>query len=203
MSQRIIVVVFAASVAASMIVSSSAGAAAPPSVGFESRAVVVTGLTPDGKFLLFGLANEEYRRPRRISHKASVFPVGENGEFRLDLPNRIPDTSVWVAADLESGECTVVAPRTRKAKIFAIPANALTRRGNGVRARLETGQDDHVLLYIRPGVGAWQLTGGRVSELQAMTPVDDSPEPPDDFRSGDFVVTVDPFSLVVRSIRVR
>jgi hypothetical protein len=176
--------------------------AAEPVVTLEAQAVIVTGLTPDKKFLLFGIG-QEGRYPPRISAKADLLSADADGAFRLDVSKPLPAMSLWVAADLQTGDCAVAAPSGFHLKQSVLPAGALRARGNGVSARLHTEDENQELLYVRPGLGAWQLSGGYVLQLAAMLPVGDSPAPPEDFAVGDLFVTINPYTLVVRTFRVR
>jgi hypothetical protein len=117
------------------------------------------------------------------------------------LPSDIPASSVWVICDLTTGGFSVAAPAEYKLKSSALPAAALRNRSGGNSARIEvTGEQE--LFYVRPGVGAWRLTGEDLV-LEAMARVGSSPPPPDDFRAGDLLFVADPMSMTIRTLRVR
>lgn len=178
-------------------------ASANPALSVEGRTVEIRGAGAEVPVLLFGVSYEEMRYPRRISHRAAIFRTDRDGVFRLTVPEPIPTTSVWLAADPTTGEYAITVPAGYKLKKRELPFAALKRRGNGSRARVESGAHEQVLLLVRPGTGSWQGTGGPSLELAALSPVDDSPPPPDDFAAGDLLVMVDPTSLRVQTLRVR
>jgi hypothetical protein len=120
---------------------------------------------------------------------------------RLDLPNDIPASSVWIVCDLTTGGFSVAAPAEYKVKSSVLPAAALRSRSGGNSARIEvTGEQE--LFYVRPGIGAWRLTGEHLV-LDTMIRVGSSPPPPDDFRAGDLLFVADPMSMTIRTLRIR
>lgn len=172
-----------------------------PTITFERKAVMVAGLTAKKEVLLFGISNEVDRVPRRISYKAAVFAVRDDGTFRLDQPNAIPAESAWIAVDMTTADYCVASPAGLASKVSKLPAAVIRSSSSQVPAHLEGAFTEQQVLVIRPDVGAWQSTDGGL-ELQALTAIGASPAAPADFAKGDLILTVDPFTLRVRTLVV-
>lgn len=181
----------------------ASSATAAPAITFESHAVIATGVTPGGTTAWFAVSHEASRYPARISRNASVLADEGDGMVRLDLPHEIPVSSVWIVADVETGETTVAAPAGFKVKSSTLPAAALRHRASGIAPHVQLDVDEVEVLYVRPRIGAWSTRSGRALALHSMEPLGDSPAPPDDFAANDMIVVVDPFAMTVRTLRVR
>lgn len=182
---------------------SAAAVVAAPAVTFEDRAVVVSGVTPGGKTAWFSISHDFGGYPARITLQESSATGDERGALRIEQAAPVLPVSVWAVIDLESGAVTLASPPQHRMKQAAIPLTALRRRASGAEPRLELDLDDAELFYVRPRVGAWRLSGGGRLELRSMQPVSGSPAAPADFAANDVIVVVEPFSMSVRTLRVR
>jgi len=93
----------------------AAAIAAPPqtsvvSIGFDHNAVVVSGITPGGRAVLFGVARERTaRKPSslRFVRRAEILvDAAKTGTVTFDLGESVPAVAIWAAIDLTSGGYT-------------------------------------------------------------------------------------------------
>ena len=177
--------------------------AAAPVITFENNSVIATGVTPGKATAWFAVSHEASRYPARVTRFVSMMTDEGNGMVRVDLPNEIHAESIWIVADVETGESSVAAPEAFKVKASTLPANALRRRATGVVPGLDLDADEVEVFYLRPRVGAWSTSAGRALDLRSMHAVGASPAPPDDFAADDVIVVVDAVAMTVRTLRVR
>jgi len=196
------------------------GASAPAelAVSFEQAAVLASELTAGGDALFFSVAREPQGYFNRIVRRAGVEVVDALGDARFDLPEgAVPLKSVWVVADVETGDCTVAAPSGFPLRQVPFPGKAFEVGPPGLVNRLRHTQEDVDLVLVRPGVGAWRLqthdgapTGrdeeagsGVLTALEDLEPVDATGlPPPDRYAAGDVLVVIDARDLTFYATRL-
>lgn len=191
---------------------------AAPKIRFETRTIVAERITPGATTVWFGLAHEPQPYQLRIrEHARTIRDEDRDGIVRLELKTDVPPESVWVVADMTTGNFSVAEPEGGKIRIKPLPASALFRRGSHGKARVSQREGYVKFWVIRPGLGAWTQTiedggagdddrnanGDATAVLEAFVAVPDSPGPPDDFGRGDIVIALDPLTLRLFQMRVR
>jgi hypothetical protein len=187
-----------------------------PSIAFARSSVTVSGLTPKGQAVLFGMTREVAEDDvATVSRRSQVLTDDDgDGTVRLDLDSDVPFRSVWVAVDLATGQFTTAAPE-------GYPLRQVSWRGAGIdrsASRADRVEDQRTfaeVLLVRPGVGAWQLTVGDGSDsdddgaadgriaaaLDRMTAVAGTVPPPSRFDPSDVVVLIDPNRMELTVVR--
>lgn len=180
-------------------------AAAAAAIGFEEQALVVSGMTPKGRVVWFGVAKQtEGYMARFVRRDELLADEDGDGSVRWALDQAVPLQSIWVAVDLASGEVAVATPPGYPLR----DASPAPGRGPGEPGRpewVETGREILEMLVVRPGQGAWGMTlgdggegdgdgvgDGRITAaLARLRALGDSPGPPERFQARDLVFAVD------------
>ncbi len=179
----------------------AAHAAPPPVLTLEPSALVVSGITPKGKVVWFGMAREMADYAETLVRRDRVLEdVDGDGSVRLDLGKPVPRFSVWIAVDLTSGAFAVATPQGSRAVELAIAGRNPGRGGAGDTEWTETGNLYLEMAVIRPGQGAWAATVGDgedadgqiTASLRRMRSVTEGIAAPEAFSPGDLVVVIDP-----------
>lgn len=135
-------------------------AAAEPVLAFEERAVVVSGLTPQGQVVWFSVAKQIEGGMAHFVRREEVLPDADgDGAVRFELDRTVPLQSIWVAVDLATGAAAVGTPEGYTLRDASAPPG----RGRGVAGRpdwVEEGREILEMLVVRPGQGAWGMTLG-------------------------------------------
>lgn len=191
-------------------------ASAAPTLAFEEQAVVVSGLTPQGRVVWFSLAKQvEGYMANFVPRQDLLTDTDGDGVVRFELGRTVPLQSIWVAVDLASGEAAVGTPEGFPLRDASAPPG----HGRGEAGRpdwVETGRELLQLLVVRPGLGAWTLTlgdggendadhgaDGRVTAaLARLSAVGASPAPPERFQAKDLVFAIDPDRMEILAERI-
>lgn len=127
-----------------------------PTMTFAGDAVSLSGLTPGGEAVLFGVAVRAMGFHNRVERYAEVLPTDDDGEARLELSEELPPRAVWAVVDLPSGaiETSPTPGFPRQAQPF--PTAGLRGQGEGLDRFRHNVRGAHVL-FVRPGEdgGAW------------------------------------------------
>lgn len=127
-----------------------------PVLAFAEDAVSLSGLTPGGEAVVFGVAVRAMGFHNRVERYAEVLAADEAGEASLELSEELPPRAVWAVVDLPSGEiATSPTPGfPRQAQPF--PTAGLRGQGQGLDRFRHAVRGAHVL-FVRPGeeAGAW------------------------------------------------
>jgi len=201
-------------IAIALCVASSA--AAKTTITFEEQAVVAT-VTPGAKTAWFAVVHEWKGYGLRLVERAVLLDDDDrDGVVRLTLQKRVARDSVWMVVDLGNGDSAIEAPPGMKLQRRPLPAAALNSRASGRAAHVVHKEAFSIVWVVRPGVGAWTsivddgnagdgdgtFDGSVEAALERMTPVGDSPAPPDDFRRDDVVAAIAPMTLEIFDGRV-
>lgn len=193
-------------------------AAAQPIIEFQQTAVVASNVSRGAKTCWLVVAHASRGYAQRIVTQSVILHDDDNDgivRFTTDTDLIRPD-SVWVVADLTSGDTTIGCPDP--AGVPALPKltpAVLVSRGAGNDRILMEGEL-LLFLYVRPGVGAWtaMLDDGDLREPEAkddghiaapldrLEAVEGSPEPPSHFSPGDVVVVVNPMRFAAGLLQV-
>ncbi len=197
----------------SSVIGSRVIAQTPLSLGFEAQAATVSGATPGGEVVVWGIYRERLARiSTRVGQLGERVAADASGAARLDLGRGVPGLSVWAAVDLASGRTALGSPGGfRWTEI-----DPKGRRIDKALGRLAVDRHSLSVLVVRPGAGSWQLNvfdGGALDEdgtydgslrasLSAFLPDRKSGDAPPRFQTGDVVVAVDPDDLAAFAVTV-
>ena len=189
--------------------------AAPFRVTLESDAVVVSGLTANGKAALLGVTREigEDDYPTVKRHLEVL--ADEDGDGTIRYPVAPADRSVWAVVDLTSGDHDSISPQKFGERRVNWRGRGLERRSDG-RDAVEDRRTLLELLVVRPQKGAWALRvrdgqetdgDGRIDGrlegvLDEMKPLGDAPAPPSVFEKDDVVLALDPSAMEITVVKV-
>lgn len=191
--------------------------AAPFRVTLETDAVVISGVTPKGQVVLFGVTREigEDDFPTVRRHLEMLTDEDGDGAIRFPIQPEVPVRSLWAVADLASGDHDEVAPEKFRLRRVNWRGRGLERRQDGKDA-VEDQRTLLELLVVRPKVGAWILRvgdgdpsdtdgviNGRLEGvLEQMRPMTGSPSPPSVFQQDDLVLAIDPTAMEITLVKV-
>jgi hypothetical protein len=145
-------------IAASTYGQTAASAARTLSVRFGGHEVTVSGLTPGGGAILFGVGLQptgQYTLTYRWSGSAE--DTDNDGAVVMDTGREIPGPTIWCAADARTADFVVVTPGGRPFTATTLRPDAFRRRGNDV-TQFAFDHPSLDLLYLEPGRGAWSCT---------------------------------------------
>jgi len=188
---------------------SAAADATKPTLEFEAQRVVLGGLTPSGNVAWYSISREPQGYSTLIAQRSGFVTADAVGEAAIELERDVAPASVWVVVDLDHGGFTVASP----------PGTSFRDIGSGEWSGVASppGVVDHLaharpyleLFVARPGVGAWVMAAGDgaagdddgeqdgtlLTTFATMQPLEASPPPPDELRTNDVLVVVDPRAL--------
>lgn len=198
-------------------------AAAGPAAAASLRLTVgpsglsVSGISPKGRAVLFGITREV--APDDVAtilpHLDVLSDDDGDGAVSKDLGQPMPRRSMWVAVDLASGDFDAAAPERFRLQKVGWKGRGLDRRPDG-RDQVEDARPFAEVLVVRPGVGAWTLrlgdggpgdadgaADGRIAAaLDRLEPLAGSPAPPSRFAPGDVVLLLDPNAMEMVLVKV-
>jgi hypothetical protein len=191
--------------------------AVPFRVTLETDAVVISGVTPKGQAVLFGVTREigedDFHTVRR--HLQALTDDDGDGAVRYSVEGGIPLRSLWAAADLTSGDFDAVAPERFRLQRVNWRGHGLEHRNDGKDA-VEDQRTILELLVVRPQAGVWssRINDGDESDadgaidgrlegiLDQMQPVTGTTQPPSNFQRDDVVLAIDPTAMEITLIKV-
>jgi len=136
--------------------------AASPGLAFTEGLVTVSGMTPGGEVLLFGVARHGLVYANRyFVYREALLDGDGDGEVSFEPPEGLPWKSSWVAVDSATGEVVVGAPEPYRITVSTLPPGALAGSAPDLLEELAVDEEWLEVLVVRPGVGGW---GGRAFE---------------------------------------
>jgi hypothetical protein len=190
---------------------SNAFAAATPAVQFGKRTVTVSGVSPGTDVVVFGVIKIPLLSYSRLQRFQAVVSAAKDGSASAQTDFDIPVTSVWVVADLRTGQVTLATPRPRG--VATVPIGHSVIRGNADHFSFDRSFLD--LIYVHAGEGAWiwhAVDGGAGDEdgPNGMTTIDIAKaihiagqSSPKVFSPGGTLVAIDFEDLVVMTTDVQ
>lgn len=201
-------------VSAALIGQDNTPTASTLTVSFGEKSLTVTGVSPGGRVVVFGVARESIGKPAipAIVIRAEMLSDSDgDGTVTLQLPVAVPQYGMWAVVDLASGANQAFpTPGYSSPQRVELTPELVRRDSAGQLRKLEWpfGQID--VLVARPGgrmdQGAWKLFASKGSgldenrgtgkrelrvDISAMTPIGDSPAGPGTLRDGDVVAIFD------------
>lgn len=184
-------------------------------ISFESTAIVVEGVTPRARVVLFGVERTAGVYSASTLQVSVTIESDQGGTARHELQRSISPRSIYVAVDSVRGDFVAASPDGTAPKVR--PAQDIGMRGKeGLEfSAFETESHWIEAICVRPGHGAWQLSlmddsasdespvRGKVQLGAArMKALGDADASPGRFRPHDVLIAIDPYKLTVVSTTV-
>jgi hypothetical protein len=160
-----------------------------PVLTFVGHVVTVGNLQSPSGAVLFavGLVPDGYQST--VVRWASILPdTAHTGSVQFDTGSSIPCKSIWVAADLTSGQYAIAAPPGCPLRMASLAAHSFKRNAQGDIDSFVHPGPFLDFLYVHPGKGAWIIRAKDGYE-GISTGTDDDTESDTDGKS-DGVTTV-------------
>lgn len=170
--------------------------------------VTISGVTPHGKVIFFGVARFVDRTTvtaRRLDR--IVTDDDGDGVVSIDLGARVPWKSIFAAVDYTSGNYALATPDPSLFPLLPMPVEraAFVAEGQGVFKHVVVQHSLCEMLVVRPNVGAWSLIigegnkydqghqlGSATANVSAGNAVDAAmPPAPDRLQKGDVLLLID------------
>jgi hypothetical protein len=137
-------------------------APAVPAVTFDSTHVVATGFHSARDIIIFGVGTGPGPYFLRMLRFTDTLVSDSSGTVKFEIPDGVPDRSVWFAVDSQTRDYAVGSPRP------ALLRPSLNRPGirHGAQGEADSIDLDRRLmdlLVVRPGSGVWTGSCGRNS----------------------------------------
>jgi hypothetical protein len=183
----------------------------------NDRAVAITNVPAGASVVLFTCARTTLNRRMHLQTWSKVLSDDDrNGVIEFAAERGVPLRSVWIAVDLATGEHAIGARPDYPLWRAPLALSRFRKDAEGELAAIEFELPRLILLFVRPGKGAWIVSsdeGGagdgdgtpnfklliRASDAVAVAGKD---APPRHLRNGDFVAAIDPGSLDIWSTEV-
>src|SRR5438132_2660632 len=104
-----------------------------PDVRFGQKSLAISGLTPGGRAIVFGVGLQPsgaYSRTFRWS--GVVDDTDHDGSVTVDIGRDIPGPTIWCVADATTAAFVVVTPGGRAVPFVSLRPDAFHRRGQSV-----------------------------------------------------------------------
>jgi hypothetical protein len=139
-------------------------------ISVDPAGITVGGLIPGARVVLFGVGREPHRDHSVVRRWTEVLTDDDqDGIVRFVSP--ITNKSIWIAVDLASGtRVAETGPDYPRREM--VPAEVLRRNSVGELSQFENARGVAELLVVRPGKGAWRVSGAKnapVDEARGTT----------------------------------
>ncbi len=201
------------------LVSLDLRAATPPQVAITAGGgrVTATGVTPGGEVVLVVVSRERHLYVQAMSRRDYDLTDTDN-DGTVSVDNAVTEDAVWCAVDVRSGSyATTAAPGRFPLKSMPLPHGGVTRASNGQPRLIDAGRGFLEALLVKPHVGAWVMSAGDGSRVDAdgqvdgrvsidpsqMQPLGQSPPAPHVVTPGDTLILIDPYAMEIFASEVR
>jgi hypothetical protein len=143
-----------------VILGATASAFAQPSITFKGNQVIAKGITAGGRVACYGVAHDfvdTYPGIYRWGREA--VDTDGDGVATIELPREVPTRSLWVCADVVTGQLVLQTPAPTSLNEVPLRGRGALLGANG-NDLLNVASDRVDLVLIRPGQGAWLLLTG-------------------------------------------
>ena len=184
-------------------------------VQFGKTNATITGITPGGRAVLFGVGLKpvgEYTSTFRWA--GSGEDTDHDGKVVIDIGQDIPGPTIWCAADAATAEFALLTSVGRPFSPLRLRPNAFRGAGNAV-TQFAFDHSFVDLLYLEPGQGTWTCSesdgsktdndgpnGVTVLSIGRCKPIDPTGGPPSAFHPGGVAVAIDMFRLEAVAVRL-
>lgn len=147
-----------------------AAAIPAPTITYGPTTIIVSGVTPHGKAVLFG-ASHDLRDGNppipQVTRRAEILADADgDGVVQLELGHKVSQFAVWIAVDLMTGAHSG-APSSDfpGASAAQVTPSVLLENNPGALSKFTWRYPEIALLLVRPGTGAWQTYAAKHSAL--------------------------------------
>jgi hypothetical protein len=203
-------------VTVSLVVSPGSEAAqANPRISFEDRAIGVSGATPGGRVVFFGMAQEPYGYSVSYDHHVQTVEADAEGNSRVTLKGDVAPRAVWAVVDITSGGFAIAS--NYPSSPVSLSRDALKRNGQGEAHEVELPFGMVDILLVRPGIGAWtyfnadggandergHAKGRTRSKVERFSPFNDPDlQPVKHAKKGDVLIFFEPIRMFYYATQV-
>lgn len=187
-------------------------AAAQPSITFDSKQVIATGISPGGTVALYGVAHDfQAVLPELLRWARELTDDDRDGAVTFQVPREVPLDSQWFVVDMTTGELAASSPRGGDPREVPFDGPGIVDSHASPRAALRVRRAIADILVVRSGEGSgsWLLLAGDNADgdsdsapdgfisgaLASFQAVGRTAAIPSAFARADLAVVVDPFSL--------
>src|SRR5260221_12034148 len=145
----------------SLVLSASAdsGGAGAHVITFNKTSIRVSGITPGGTVVIYGVAMVRIDYGDNVMRYSKVLQDDDHdGVVTYDHGALIPTDGVWVAVDATNGQFAVAAPKWGL-NVAAPQVLPLRKNGAGAVDSFAFGYRTADMIYIHPGHGVWAVHG--------------------------------------------
>lgn len=205
-------------VCAASLLLAPAVALGQPVVTFGSNTITVSGITPRGDAIFFGLVHEpQTYHTREVRYDRIVTDEDGDGIVTLTLRSSALTRAIWAVVDGETGLFTLAGPPGFPPHVVTFPLEDLRRNGPEEIRSFLTKRELLDVLLVRPRRGGvWRLTtgdggprdrdgvdNGRVDLwFDDLRAVHRPPTPARHVLPGDTIIAIDPIQLQVFATRI-
>jgi hypothetical protein len=130
------------------------GQGKPPSIHFSAHGATISGATPTGRVVLFGVGVQPggyYVAPFKWS---GVLDCDKDGGATVDFGTDVSQSTIWGVVDVRTGEASLVTPSGRPVPQERISPYALRQHG-GTVSEFAFKHPSVDLVYVDPAGGVW------------------------------------------------
>jgi hypothetical protein len=136
----------------------------------DGEGVTVGNLRPGARVVLFGVGREPHRDHSVVRRWTEVL-ADDDQDGIVRFVSAITNKSIWIAVDLASGtRVAETGPDYPRREM--VPVEVLRRNSVGELSQFENARGVAELLVVRPGKGAWRVSGAKnapVDEARGTT----------------------------------
>lgn len=167
-------------------------------VHYGTKELTVSGASPHGRVAVIGIIHSNYRGQELIQKPESIEHADAAGQVTVTV-TRPSFRSVWLIADLETGEFVVSSPPGYQLHRLPVPPDSFDRAGRS----LQHARPSVDMYVVRRGLGAWHARAsetGRSStpgdarvavDISQFKPLGSTPGAPPVLVPGDIVMVFD------------
>jgi hypothetical protein len=167
-------------------------------IQYGTKSLAVSGASPGGDVVVFGIIHSNYRGLESIQKPESIEHADDKGLVTVTVP-RPSFRSVWLVVDLKTGEFLISSPPGYQFRRTAVPLDAIERAGTAL-LHARPSVDVYV---VRRGLGGWHARAGVVGGtsgardagvtvgLDRLKPVGATPAAPQVLEPDDIVMVFD------------
>jgi len=186
-----------------------------PVITYNADGITVTGTTPGGRVILFGISRRPLGVAASTARRWLVQTASAAGTVTFTFGSAVPRSSIYAAVDFETGAYAIRTPGTYPLRLATFPNKALRKSGD---AYTQLGLDRVALevLCVRPGKNAWQVfltdcsrrdrdgtcDGKLTVDASALEPLVSDKDDLKDFKQHDVVIMIDPMEMDVMASEV-
>lgn len=188
----------------------------PLAVSIDDQRVIAAGGHPNGRILIVGYERVRGRYKETVARHRAYLSANDAGALTLTPRGGIASNSVWIGVDVHSGRYGVVSPGSAPLREIPLPEGSLKNDNNGQLKKLVSALPLAYFVLIRPGEGAWELTGGDGGKhdvdhsvdgktelsLDDFQPLSDDLPEPKQFRKSDLLLVFSPDQVGFSVVRV-